>query len=193
MHLAHAPADASGLRAARDRARASLHALGAAAFAHIDGTLERHLLATERLLRRFGSRDAVCLAGLFHAVYGTAGIEGRLVDPLARSAVSDVIGPEAEAIAYLYGACDRDRFHQRIGNDALQHRFVDRFARCEYPIDARSLRDFCELTLANEIELARRNARFRARHRDELAALFERMRGLVSEPGYRMAQHVLRG
>ena len=178
-------------RAANDGASERLRALGADAFAHVNGTLEHHLHGTERLLRRFGNREAVCVAGLYHAVYGTDGITGYLVPPDARDAIVAIIGTEAEDLVYLYGACDRVRFHPRFGTP-LQRLFVDRFSESQYPVSEPQLRDFCEITVANEIELALGNRAFRTRHAAELLQLFDRMRGLVSDAAYAMAQHVLR-
>jgi hypothetical protein len=156
-----------------------LRALGAAAFAHVNGTLEPHLRGTERLLRRWGNREAVCVAGLYHAVYGTDGITGRLVGLDAREAIAAVIGVEAERLAYVYGACDRECFHPRIGT-RLQNRFVDRFTDSECAITDAMLRDFCEITVANELELALGNADFKRRHAKALAELFGRMHGLIT-------------
>src|SRR6185437_4374213 len=117
-----------------------LQTLGADAFAHINGSLAVHLRGTEALLRRWGNRDAVCLGGLYHAVYGTDRITGSLADLGMRGAIAEVIGAEAESLAYLYGACARETFHPRIGtHDQLM--FADRFAHCEYPIAASQLRD----------------------------------------------------
>ena len=158
--------------------RARLVALGATTFGHVNGTLAEHLQRTELLLRQWGNRDALCLAGLYHAVYGTAGIRGALAGTDERRAIAALIGDEAEHIAYLYGACDRDRFHPRIGTSA-ETRFVDRFARAEYPIAEALLRDFCELTIANELELGRQNAAFLRKH-GEFRELFDRMQHLVS-------------
>jgi len=166
-----------------DRARRCLETLGGDRFPHVNGSLAEHLRGTEALLRRWGSRDALCAAGLFHAVYGTAGIRGSLVGLASRGTINDLIGAEAEALAYLYGACDRATFHPRIGTPA-QLRFADRFTTSQYRIGEAQLRDFCELTLANELELAASGAAFLARNRTELCELFERMRGLVSEAGF---------
>jgi hypothetical protein len=174
----------------RDRLDASLHALGAAAFPHLNGNLEVHLQGTERLLRQWGSRDAVCVAGLYHAVYGTDGIAGCLTGLDAREAVARVIGDEAESLVYLYGACDRERFHPRIGTPA-QNTFVDRVAAREYPIDAATLCDFCEITVANELDLALGNPGFARRHAASLLELFARMRGLASAAAQRAAFDVL--
>jgi len=156
-----------------------LRALGAAAFAHVNGMLEPHLRETERLLRRWGNREAVCVAGLYHAVYGTDGIAGHLVLLDARESIAAVIGVEAERLAYVYGACDRERFHPRIGT-RLQNQFVDRFTDSEYAITDAMLCDFCEITVANELDLALGNADFKRRHAKALAELFGRMHGLIT-------------
>jgi hypothetical protein len=167
-----------------------LRALGASRFPHLNGTLERHLQGTERLLRRWGNREALCVAGLYHAVYGTVGIEGCLTGLDAREALSRLIGPEAEALVYLYAACDRDRFHPRIGT-AAQNAFVDRFKGREYAIDEAQLSDFCEMSVANELDLALGNADFARRHADALLGLVDRMRGLISGPAQRAAWTLL--
>lgn len=156
-----------------------LHLLGADTFAHVNGTLAPHLAETERLLRAWGNRDAVCTAGLYHAVYGTVGIRGSLAGLQRRDEIARAIGAEAEAIVYLYGSCDRDVFHPRIGTSD-QYRFADRFTGRERVVTPRELCDFCELTVANELELALANAAFRAKHRADLTNLFDRMRGSIS-------------
>ena len=167
-----------------------LQGLGSSAFPHVNGTLAAHLQGTGRMLRSFGARDALCVAGLWHAVYGTDGIRGSLSSLDDRAAIAELIGVESEALVYLYGACARDAFHPRIGTpDAL--RFVDRFAKTEYPITVQQLRDFCELTLANELELVQNGQRFRAKHALELDRFFGRMRGLVSERAWRAMRAVL--
>lgn len=168
-----------------------LRALGAGEFVHLNGTLERHLRATAGLLRAWGNREAVCLAGLYHAVYGTAGIAGSLVALDARDAVAGIIGAEAEGLVYLYAACDRDRFHPRIGMP-MQRMFADRFAGAQYLIDKCQLRDFCEITVANELELALCSHTFKARHAKSLMDLIARMRGLVGDAAQAAAQAILR-
>ena len=167
-----------------------LAAMGAGEFAHVAGMLAPHLANTAALLREWGNRDALCAAGLYHAVYGTDGIRGALIPLERRAAIAVVIGAEAEAIVHVYAACDRDAFHPRIGTPRAT-RFVDRFMASEYPISVQALADFCELTLANELELARRSAAVLAKHRRELAQLADRMRPHVSEAALRACRRVL--
>ena len=163
-----------------DRAFTRLLALGAGEFAHVNGSLALHLRGTEKLLRRWGNRDTLCLAGLCHAIYGTDGITGALADLDARAEIAGIIGTEAEHLAYLYGACSRQAFHPRIGTSD-QLLFTDRYTRSDYAISMSELCDLCELTLANGLDLARGSRRFRDRYATELIAFFKRMEGLVSD------------
>ncbi len=65
-----------------------------------------HLLGTRRLLVGWGERPALCDAGLFHSAYGT---EYFPVDrPAAREEVREVIGDDAEEIAWLWCTIRRD-------------------------------------------------------------------------------------
>jgi hypothetical protein len=180
-------ASTPGLRANATPEPAHLGALermGAAKLPHPAGALAEHLAATAQLLRRWGAREPLCTAGLFHSVYGTDGYPHALVDVAARGRIVALIGAEPEAIAYLFAACDRTRFHPRIGTPA-QCRFPDRFRAAEYPIARATLCDLCELTLANEIDIATRNDAFRARHRAALSDLAGRMEGLASPAALR--------
>jgi hypothetical protein len=154
--------------------------LGGDRLPHVSGTLACHLRRTESLLRSWGNRDALCLAGLYHAVYGTAGIESGLVGLRQRKIIAETVGAEAEALAYLYGACNRAVYHPRIGTER-QCQFADRFVGKEYAISVGSVRDLCELTVANEVELAMTSEGFRDRYRGELCRFFEQMDGLISD------------
>src|SRR4051812_20950107 len=76
------PARCSIVNAASDRLTRhyrQLLALGADHFPHVAGSLAPHLSRTAALLQQWGNRPALCLAGLYHAVYGTDGIVGSLV------------------------------------------------------------------------------------------------------------------
>jgi hypothetical protein len=65
-----------------------------------------HLGATRRLLMTWGARSALCDAGLFHSVYGTEYFEpDRIAD---RAEVTELIGREAERIAWLWCSIRRD-------------------------------------------------------------------------------------
>lgn len=169
---------------------AALHAMGAGEFAHLNGPLADHLHGTAALLREWGNREALCAAGLYHAVYGTDGYTPALTDLAGRARIAALIGDEAEALAYLYGACARSRYYPRIGS-AAQSLFADRYTDTEYVISDSLVHDLCELILANELEIAQGNAAFRAQHGAALAGLFERMAGVVSAGGFAAYRRIL--
>jgi hypothetical protein len=167
-----------------------LQALGAGEFEHLNGSLATHLRGTEALLRSWGASESLCVAGLYHAVYGTDGYNPALSTLAGRSGISELIGVEAEKLAYLYGACNRKVFYPRIGTES-QLMFADRFNNSEHAIEPAQLAQLCELILANELEIASNSAEFRAKYGAALARLFERMSGLVSEAGFQAYRSIL--
>jgi hypothetical protein len=80
---------------------------GAGEVAHSNADLLAHLEGVHDLLRSWGARDALCDAGLFHSVYGTDVFPTGTVPHSQRPAVRDLIGEEAERIAYLFGTLTR--------------------------------------------------------------------------------------
>ena len=171
---------------------AQLQALGAGEFEHLNGSLEAHLRGVEAMLRSWGASETLCAAGLYHAVYGTDGFNPSLTSLAGRQDIADLIGAEAEALTYLFGACNRKAFYPRIGTPS-QLLFVDRFSNSEYEIGQDQLALLCELILANELEIASNSDEFRAQYGSALSRLFERMTGLVSKAGFDAYRRILRG
>lgn len=127
--------------------------LGAGRFSHIHTTLAGHLQSTSERLLQWGNNDSLCLAGLFHAVYGTFGLNEKLVDLKDRALVTQIIGKPAEEIVYIYASCNRALTHPEIANSTAPT-FYDRFTGSVFVPDRQHLCDFAELTLANEIDVA---------------------------------------
>lgn len=153
---------------------ARLRDLAAGDFKHIDGTLLDHLVGTRELLARWGASQTLQDAGLYHAAYGTAGFGEQMVSVSQRASVASVIGANAEQIVYQYCACDREYFWPQFGL-ARKLVFRDRFRDDYYLLDDSNIRSFCELTVANELEIASGNPRFIAEHGHPLSHLFEKM------------------
>jgi hypothetical protein len=168
----------------------ALKDLGAGEFAHLNGPLIDHLLGTEALLRQWQASDEICRAGLYHAAYGTAGFASQLLPITLRGQIADLIGADAELLVYLYCACDRDRFYPRIGT-AEQMRFINRFDGQEIELSMVQLCALCEITLANELQLAAESEAFRMQYGESLCELFDRMRDLVSPAGWQAYQRIL--
>ena len=101
--------------AGADRSALSLIALleanGAGEMRHAGGrSLLDHLVETSAIVRRWGQPDWIANAALVHSAYGTDRVR-HSAPPLAlssRGRVSEVGGPRAERIAYLFSAVPRD-------------------------------------------------------------------------------------
>ncbi|HEX4245144.1 MAG TPA: hypothetical protein VHY77_06225 [Acidimicrobiales bacterium] len=139
--------------ASRRRIVAFLRDGGADAILHPHGTLFEHLVGTEQLLRAWGCSDTVSLAGLAHAVYGTDGFSPHLLDWHERQQLVDLAGPEVESLVYLYACCDRAAVYPQLDRPGPVA-FPDRFSGCTLEPSEAAVRDFVDLTLANETEIA---------------------------------------
>lgn len=153
--------------------------LGAGEFEHLDGSLIEHLNGTKEILARWGGSQMLQDAGLYHAAYGTAGFEESLASTDQREKIAAIIGAEAEEIVYQYCACDRQVFFANLGQspDPL---FKNRFTGESYHLAETMLRDFCELTAANEIEIAIDNPDFIEEHGASLAGIIRDMTPYLS-------------
>lgn len=128
-----------------------LQAHGAHEIAHLNGPLLDHLERTELLLRRWGRSEMVSIAGLCHAAYGTDGFPTAFLTLEERGVLSGVAGADVEALVYLYACCDRGFAYPRISEGRMD--FRDRFTGRTFLPAEGELRDFIDLTLANESDV----------------------------------------
>ncbi|MEU9452247.1 DUF6817 domain-containing protein [Streptomyces sp. NPDC048277] len=168
---------------------ALLRDLGAAEIAHPGGTLLAHLQRVQDQLAAWDARPALRLAGLCHAFYGTDGFPTALLPLDRRAELAAVIGVEAEAVVYLYAACDRKATYPVLAEaDAPVH---DRFTGRPRIPGPGLRRDIAELTAANELDLARIDPSFRDRWGPRLLTLFTRFRPLLSPSAWSSCEAVL--
>jgi Domain of unknown function (DUF6817) len=153
--------------------------LGAGEFEHINGSLIDHLQGTRNLLKSWLASEVLQDAGLYHAAYGTAGFSEGLVSTRNRQEIAKIIGHEAEAMVYLYCSCDRDNVWPQIGGSSNVE-FRDRFTGQTYLLSDHELSNFCELTVANELEIATDNPEFKNTHGQSLFKLFRKMQPYLS-------------
>jgi len=119
-------------------------------------------------------------AGLYHAAYGTAGFDENFISINQREKIAKIIGKESEEIVYQYCACDRQYFFKQFGN-TKKLIFRNRFTKEQYCLSNEMLKYFCELTAANEIEIAIDNSEFKSEHSSALNDLFIRMEPYLSD------------
>lgn len=108
-----------------DRLRRYLDDIGLADVQHTHDDLLSHLVGTYRELARLNMPEHVTRAGLFHSIYGTEGFPRSSVPLARRDEIRDLIGDEAERLAYRYCAMSYDSLQRSVdeGRPLLENRF----------------------------------------------------------------------
>ncbi|WCN82392.1 DUF6817 domain-containing protein [Micromonospora sp. LH3U1] len=150
---------------------AFLESHGVAELAHSEANLLTHLRGVHDLLAEWGSRQALCDAGLFHSVYGTEIFPTGAIPHELRPAVQDLIGAEAEMLAYLFGTVTRSALFD-AAFDGPPFLLEDRSGGC-VGVSAGQYADLAALTVANWLE---QRPRFAEASRFSRAREFDAMR-----------------
>jgi hypothetical protein len=173
---------------ADDDVAALLRARGAGDIEHPGGTLAAHLERVQRRLAVLGLAEHVQLAGRAHAVYGTAGFDVRLLSPDERPLLAAVIGSRAEELVHRYGACDRGRTWPELATTRQVH---DRHTGTAEALAVDELRDFADLSLVNELDVAEHAPGFLAEHGGYFRRLTEEWSPVLSPAVLAEARRVL--
>jgi len=125
--------------------REHLISLGTHKLEHSGRTLYQHLCNVEDILRICRVDDDVCLAGLYHSVYGTN--HYNITATNDRELIKSIIGEKAEYLVYLFSNADRpncfwkgvDQFkfsdgsYVNISNDIFEKlKFIDKVNNIEH-------------------------------------------------------------
>jgi hypothetical protein len=129
-----------------------LRSAGAHRTPHSGEDLLNHLAGTYRILRRWGCPESLCVAGLFHSVYGTETFEPAMFTLEQRQQIRDSIGPDAERLAYLYCAATRRSLYDNLDHAAPYRLRTFRRGETTIPISRDCLADLMTLDLANSLE-----------------------------------------
>ena len=117
---------------------------------HFGRPFKEHLIGTHDLLDRWRNSAIVCLAGLFHSVYGTRTFPTAALSTESRDDVRSLIGEEAEALVFVFGMSDRR--HLLLENHAPPYCWVDHRTGEQAEIDEKFLNSLVEMEVANFIE-----------------------------------------
>ncbi|WP_196255704.1 DUF6817 domain-containing protein [Micromonospora sp. WMMD558] len=156
---------------------AFLESHGVADLAHSEANLLAHLRGVHDLLAGWGSRPALCDAGLFHSVYGTEIFPTGAIPHELRPAVRELIGAEAETLAYLFGTVTRSALFD-AAFDGPPFLLEDRSGGC-VAVPPGQYTDLAALTVANWLE---QRPRFPEASRFNRAREFDAMRPYLPEP-----------
>jgi len=126
--------------------------IGTKNIAHTEGSFLAHLIQVFRDLKRWGFDEAVCLAGLFHSIYGTDKFREFSLPLERRDEVRALIGERAERLAFLYCAMDRKSFDCSLEKGVAPYQMTDRFTGEQIEFSADDFEDICGLQLVDWLE-----------------------------------------
>ena len=168
------------------QAEAFLRTYETGEIAHFNGDFFSHLRGTAELLFEWGNTEYVYLAGLCHAVYGTQGFPQGILKPNERHRLQEIIGLDAEGVAYFYCSCDRSCLYPTIGAPG-GFKFRDRFTGHTFEPSEQMVRDFLEVTFSNEVELGSLSQEFVNKGRELFHDFMPRCKPYVSKDAFEIA------
>ena len=144
--------DATPMAEDDDSAAAVIDFLRAHALArvpHSAADLLAHLRGTAALLRRWGARDPVVLAGLCHSVFGTEMYGGEALPEGLRGSLAALIGDEAARLCWLFGVIERASFGAAVRGEGPA---IDRRCGVRIEVSEEELAELAEIYAANAVE-----------------------------------------
>lgn len=119
---------------------------------HSGRNLLQHLLGTYELLKSWGARQSLCDAGLFHSVYGTEKYSFTAAPQSIREKIRELIGEQAEMLAFLFGAMERQSFNEMLMRPRTEMCVRLRLTREDYILSKQEVTDLCNIVFANWLE-----------------------------------------
>jgi len=116
---------------------------------HSGRTFYEHLVGTYNLLKRDGAANYVCLAGLFHSIYGTNAFQHSAVLRTERDLVAGLIGKKAEWLAYVFCSCNRPRALVEAVEGGAPYHVNHRLGHGVIGLSPTDLADLLEIEVAN--------------------------------------------
>ncbi|MGH7985494.1 MAG: DUF6817 domain-containing protein [Candidatus Binataceae bacterium] len=154
---------------------------------HSKKTLLSHLCGTHDLLQSWGNPRHVCLAGLFHGIYGTTVYPYRSASIRQRERIRAVIGADAEWLVYLFCVGPRP-FLLTVSKP--QPRIYDLKRQEEIILSLETQRNLLEIETANRLEEMLRYTMHRETL-EQLSAGIEAAKGLISADAYHAMNRAL--
>ncbi|NES81372.1 MAG: hypothetical protein F6K10_08130 [Moorea sp. SIO2B7] len=157
-----------------------LQEMGCDSTSHMNRSLLEHFQGTYRLLKKWGNRESICLAGLFHAIYGTETFYTALVSLEKRQEIALLIGDEAEKLVYYYSITTRNHFVKNLSN-LNDLSITSRLDGEIIPITELEFRQLVEIFLADRLEqILSLNYRYRYQYK----AFFLEAKYFISRQGF---------
>ncbi len=146
-------------------------------------TLLEHLCGTYKLLHEWHNTPSVCVAGLFHSIYGTEYYTTRSADLSQRAMIRDHIGRDAEELAYLFCACEHNDLLANIGRTE-DYSIKDTIEARQLPLSKTQVAQLLEMEWANLLDLAPPVVRLPETFRNRSFNLWRQAQPLLSEAAF---------
>lgn len=155
-----------------------LKRIGTDSTPHSSGTLFDHLIGTAHLLFQWNNPVSVCLAGMFHSIYGTQDLKINTLRYTDRPYLQEIIGCDAERLAYLFCSCDRRSFYRSLAveGDAIIPGENKKPTMVPRPV----LLQLMEIVVANMLDQATEVESSHARTDSSARLLASSLRGSIS-------------
>jgi hypothetical protein len=129
-----------------------LRSIGAEGNEHAGKTYIAHVTKVFQDLKEWGCGEAVCLAGIFHSIYGTEKFKGFTLPVERRDEIRSLIGERAEQLAYWNCAMCRLSFDKVLERGTPPFVIVDRITGGEFALSPAEFDDLCRLHLCDWLE-----------------------------------------
>jgi hypothetical protein len=116
---------------------------------HSGRTFFEHLAGVHDLLQRYGAPGYVCLAGLFHSIYGTNIFRHQAVPISERDDVAEMIGAQAERLAFIFCSCERPPALLEAVRRGVPYYVVNRRDGDTIPLSPADMIDLLDIEIAN--------------------------------------------
>ena len=138
-----------------ERYRADLIRLGAHKVAHQDQTLMEHMLRVCAILQEMEASEPVCIAGLFHGVYGTEGLHSddvQAVPSARREQLRTVVGAKIEQLIFTFSVMSYPSIGKSLRSVMRPHgrpELKDRRTGADIALEREGFEDLLRLKLAD--------------------------------------------
>ena len=130
--------------------------IGAAQVGHTEKTYLAHAIGVYRDMQSWGSDEDLCMAALFHSIYGTELFQDFTLPLEHRGEVRELIGARTEYLAYLNCVMDRATFDAGLDQNEGPYRLRNRLNDEEIELSPGEYDDLCRLHLCDWLEQAPR-------------------------------------
>lgn len=156
-----------------------LQSLGTKDARHTGQDFFAHLVGVYRDLKKWGREDPVCLAGMFHSIYGTQTYKDFSLPLDRRDEVRKLIGNHAEKIAYVNCVMDRASLDSLV-RDGGELRVQVRETGEWIDLTEQEFHDLCVVHLCDWLEQVERSDSWTYR-RISYRAMAEHLGGIALE------------